>query len=227
MFLIWGGFMGQTISNSFVWRRGGEADADGSGDGSKQDPRRLEVGVSHLLDVPTRKTAGAAGFDLSSTEQVTIPPRQRACVSTGVKLAMPSNVYAGDEQVVIYATLKGRSGLAKKGIDVHTGTIDCDYRGEIKAIVVNNTDQFFSVEAGDRVAQLVFGLAVVPDLGPCDDGAESAPTQRGEEGFGSTGVHAAAAAPSHTSVVVQAEVECVILPSEAGEEGGGPGGDAV
>jgi dUTP pyrophosphatase len=218
--------MGQTISNSFVWRRGGEAAVDGR-DGGKEDPRRLEVGVSHLLDVPSRTTAGAAGFDLSSTEQVTIPPRQRACVSTGVKLAMPSNVYAGDEQVVMYATLKGRSGLAKKGIDVHTGTIDCDYRGEIKAIVINNTDQFFSIEPGDRVAQLVFGLAIVPDLIPCDDVAESAPTQRGEGGFGSTGVRAAADAPSHTSEVVQADVECVILPCDTGEEGESSGGNAV
>jgi dUTP pyrophosphatase len=127
---------------------------------------------------------------VSASERVVVAGRSRAVVGTGVKLSMPSNVYGDDKQVVMFATLKGRSGLAKKGIDVHAGTIDCDYRGEIKAIVINNTDEDFEIRPGDRVAQLIFGMALVPDMVACEDVAVASPTQRGADGFGSTGIRA-------------------------------------
>jgi len=177
---------------------------------------KLQIGVTHLLDIPSRTTTGAAGFDVSASEQITIAPRSRAIVGTGVKLVMPPKVYE-DEQVVMYATLKGRSGLATRGIDVHQGTIDCDYRGEIKAIVINNTDTEFEIHAGDRIAQLIFGMALVPQIIQLHDAEHAAPTQRGERGFGSTGIGVARVAIEATDVadVDAVKAEIVVTAAES------------
>lgn len=195
--------MGSAMSTSFVWanrhnsypseEREDRYDDENSGNGSS-GAHRLEVGATHALDLPCRATTEAAGFDVCASEQTVIAPRSREMVGTGLKLAMPSKVYSEDRQVVMFATLKGRSGLAKRGIDIHTGTIDCDYRGELKVIVINNTDREFEVHAGDRIAQLIFGMALVPDLVSLDDVSAAHPTQRGNGGFGSTGVEALNAA---------------------------------
>lgn len=130
------------------------------------------------LDLPAYATAGAAGMDVVSAEDVTIAPGARHAVATGLALAIP----AGYEVQV-----RPRSGLAlKHGITVPNtpGTIDSDYRGELKVILINHGQQAFEIRHGDRVAQLV--LAPVTQ-GSWLEVSELDETARGEGGFGSTG----------------------------------------
>jgi len=133
------------------------------------------------LDLPRYATAGAAGMDVLSAEDVTLPPGARHAVATGLAVAIPP----GYEIQV-----RPRSGLAlKHGISVPNtpGTIDSDYRGELKVILINHGGQPFEVRRGDRVAQIV--LAPVTRAA-WDEVAELDRTERGAGGFGSTGGHA-------------------------------------
>jgi deoxyuridine 5'-triphosphate nucleotidohydrolase len=127
---------------------------------------------------PTYQTPGSAGMDLCSTEDVALQPLERSLVGTGVRMAIPKG-FEGQ--------VRPRSGLAlKKGVSmVNTpGTIDSDYRGEIKCLLINLSQEPVLLAKGERIAQLVIVpvsqayLEVVDDL---DD------TERGEGGFGSTG----------------------------------------
>ena len=130
------------------------------------------------LDLPAYATGGAAGMDVVSAEDVTIPPGGRHAVATGLALAIPP----GYEIQV-----RPRSGLAlKHGITVPNtpGTIDSDYRGELKVILINHGAEAFEIRRGDRVAQLV--LAPVTQ-GSWLEVSELDETARGEGGFGSTG----------------------------------------
>ena len=130
------------------------------------------------LDLPVYATAGAAGMDVVSAEDVTIAPGGRHAVATGLSVAIPT----GYEIQV-----RPRSGLAlKHGVTVPNtpGTIDSDYRGELKVIMINLGAEPFAILRGDRVAQLV--LAPVTRAGWIEV-AELDETARGEGGFGSTG----------------------------------------
>ena len=130
------------------------------------------------LDLPRYATEGAAGMDVVSAEDVTIAPGGRHAVATGLAVAIP----AGFEIQV-----RPRSGLAlKHGITVPNtpGTIDSDYRGELKVILINLGAEPFAIQRGDRVAQLV--LAPVTRAGWIEV-TELDETERGEGGFGSTG----------------------------------------
>jgi dUTP pyrophosphatase len=134
------------------------------------------------LALPQYATAGAAGMDVLSAEDVTLAPGARRAVATGLALAIPE----GYEVQV-----RPRSGLAlKHGISVPNtpGTIDSDYRGELKVILINLSEEPFAIGRGDRVAQLV--LAPVTRAA-WDEVAELDDTSRGAGGFGSTGGHAA------------------------------------
>lgn len=133
------------------------------------------------LPLPAYATTGAAGMDVVSAEDVTLPPGARHAVATGLALAIPQ----GYEIQV-----RPRSGLAlKHGITVPNtpGTIDSDYRGELKVILINLGDEPFAIARGDRVAQLVLAPVV---QAAWDEVAELDATERGEGGFGSTGGHA-------------------------------------
>ena len=130
------------------------------------------------LDLPVYATAGAAGMDVVSAEDVTLAPGARHAVATGLAMAIP----AGFEIQV-----RPRSGLAlKHGITVPNtpGTIDSDYRGELKVILINHGSEDFAIRRGDRVAQLV--LAPVTRAGWVEVDALDE-TARGAGGFGSTG----------------------------------------
>ncbi|PLK23799.1 dUTP diphosphatase [Porphyrobacter sp. TH134] len=134
------------------------------------------------LPLPAYATAGAAGMDVVSAEDVTIAPGARHAVATGLAMAIPE----GYEIQV-----RPRSGLAlKHGITVPNtpGTIDSDYRGELKVILINLGTEPFAVARGDRVAQLVLAPVV---QAAWDEVAELDATERGAGGFGSTGGHAA------------------------------------
>ncbi|MDA1033821.1 MAG: dUTP diphosphatase [Proteobacteria bacterium] len=146
-------------------------------------PDTVNVQVKRLphgngLDLPRYATEGAAGMDVVSAETVTLQPGARHAVATGLALAIPQG---------FEIQVRPRSGLAlKHGITVPNtpGTIDSDYRGELKIIMINHGDEPFPIERGDRIAQLV--LAPVTQAG-WDEVAELVETARGAGGFGSTG----------------------------------------
>ncbi len=130
------------------------------------------------LDLPAYASTGAAGMDIVSAEDVTIAPAARHAVATGFAVAIP----AGFEIQV-----RPRSGLAlKHGITVPNtpGTIDSDYRGEVKVILINHGPAPFAIRRGDRIAQLV--LAPVTQASWLEV-SELDETARGAGGFGSTG----------------------------------------
>jgi dUTP pyrophosphatase len=140
--------------------------------------RRLENGEG--LALPLMKTAGSAGLDLAAAvdDAVLIPVGGRALVPTGFAIALPEG-YEGQ--------VRPRSGLAvQHGVTVLNapGTIDADYRGEMKVPLINLGDAPFTVTRGMRIAQLVIapvtGVRLV-------EVAELDATERGEGGFGSTG----------------------------------------
>lgn len=131
------------------------------------------------LPLPAYQTAGAAGLDLMSAVELELAPGDRAAVPTGLAMAIP----AGFE-----AQVRPRSGLAfKSGITVINapGTIDSDYRGEVKVLLANLGQQPFSVSRGMRVAQLVIAPVVQAELRVVEHLEDTA---RGQGGFGSTGV---------------------------------------
>jgi len=131
------------------------------------------------LPVPAYATAHAAGLDVVSAEDVTLAPGGRHAVATGFAMAIPE----GYEVQV-----RPRSGLAlKHGISLPNtpGTIDADYRGELKVILINLGEEPFVIARGDRIAQLVAApvqVARFAEVGELDE------TARGAGGFGSTGV---------------------------------------
>jgi dUTP pyrophosphatase len=130
------------------------------------------------LPLPAYETPGAAGMDIRSAEALTIAPGQRALIGTGLAMA----IAPGFEVQV-----RPRSGLAAKhGITVLNtpGTIDSDYRGEIKVILINLGDRDFAIARGERIAQLVIAPVVQAVL---TEVAELGETLRGSGGFGSTG----------------------------------------
>lgn len=147
------------------------------------DPIRVPVQVlSHGegLDLPAQATEGSAGLDLRAAvnEPVALAPGTHALLPTGLKLALP----LGTEGQV-----RPRSGLAvKHGVTVlnSPGTIDADYRGEVKVILVNHGLETFTVERGERIAQLVVARVARVELVPQDALEE---TERGAGGFGHTG----------------------------------------
>lgn len=132
------------------------------------------------LPLPAYETGGAAGMDLRAavTETVTLGPMERAVIPTGVRIALPAG---------LEAQVRPRSGLAANhGIALVNapGTIDSDYRGEIKVVVINLGDTPFAVHRGDRIAQLV----IAPVLRAAWERVDHLPeTPRGPGGFGHTG----------------------------------------
>jgi dUTP pyrophosphatase len=149
--------------------------------------KTIEVRVMRLphgadLPLPAYQSAAAAGLDLMAAvpeaEPVTIPPGRYAMIPTGIALALPP----GTEGQV-----RPRSGLAAKhGVTVlnSPGTIDPDYRGEVRVLLINHGAENFRVERGMRIAQLIiaeFAVATILDMKSLDE------TARGHSGFGSTG----------------------------------------
>lgn len=131
--------------------------------------------------LPFYETEGSAGMDLRAyiDEPITIKPGQRMLVPTGLYIELP---------VGYEAQIRARSGLAiKKGIGLVNGigTIDSDYRGEIKVILINWGEEDFMIENGDRIAQMVIAKYERVEWEVTEDLSE---TKRGSGGFGHTGV---------------------------------------
>ncbi len=132
-------------------------------------------------DLPHYETISSAGMDLRAfiAEPVVLKPLERAIIKTGLFIELP---------VGYEAQVRPRSGLAaKKGITVLNapGTIDADYRGEIGVILVNLSNEDFTIENGERVAQIVIAKHERAEWIATQELSE---TSRGEGGFGSTGV---------------------------------------
>lgn len=132
------------------------------------------------LPLPSYQTAGSAGVDLYAAirEPLTLPPGARACVPTGIRIALPPGYEA---------QVRPRSGLALRhgiGMVNAPGTIDSDYRGEVQVILINWGHELFTIQRGDRIAQLVVAPVARVVWEPV---AELPPSERGEGGFGHTG----------------------------------------
>ena len=142
-------------------------------------PTRLKVKrVSDAARLPAYSRLGDAGLDLYAIESLDLLPGQSALVRTGIAIELP----AGHE-----AQIRPRSGLAlKHGITVlnSPGTIDQGYRGEIGIILINHGSQPFRVEPGAKIAQMVIQAVTTVEVEEIEDLSDS---QRGADGFGSTG----------------------------------------
>lgn len=131
--------------------------------------------------LPNYETIASAGMDLRANlnDSITLNPLERAIVKTGLFIELP---------IGFEAQVRPRSGLAaKKGITVlnSPGTVDADYRGEIGVILVNLSNEAFTVENGERIAQLIIAKH---ERAEWIEVKELSETSRGEGGFGSTGV---------------------------------------
>jgi dUTP pyrophosphatase len=132
--------------------------------------------------LPTYETEQSAGVDLRANldQSIQLKPLERALIKTGLFIALPPGYEA---------QVRPRSGLAlKKGITVlnSPGTIDADYRGEIGVILVNLSNEVFTIQDGDRIAQLVFAQVEQAKFLEVETLNE---TTRGHGGFGSTGIN--------------------------------------
>ncbi|APG62376.1 deoxyuridine 5'-triphosphate nucleotidohydrolase [Sphingorhabdus lutea] len=139
--------------------------------------KRLNHGAG--LPLPKYESAGAAGMDICAAENITLRVGRHAAIATGLSMAVPPG---------FEVQVRPRSGLAfKNGITVlnSPGTIDSDYRGEVKVILINLGEDDFAIKRGDRIAQIIVApvtQAKIAEVEILDD------TVRGTGGFGSTGV---------------------------------------
>ena len=126
--------------------------------------------------MPVYAHSGDAGADLKASKGCTVPARGKCLVSTGLSIALP------DGHVGL---IWPRSGLAvKHSIDCGAGVIDANYRGEVKILLFNHSDDDFTIESGDRIAQLLIQKVESVNFTPVDSLEETA---RNQAGFGSTG----------------------------------------
>ena len=136
--------------------------------------------LSRDAQIPHMAYNGDAGVDLRSVERIVLEPQERAMVATGLAIALPEG-YAG--------FVLPRSGLAAKhGISIVNapGLIDSNYRGELNVILLNNDpNDSFAIEIGDRIAQLI--VIPIPTIN-FEQVEELTESQRGESGFGSSGI---------------------------------------
>ncbi|KAM7155606.1 deoxyuridine 5'-triphosphate nucleotidohydrolase, mitochondrial isoform 1-T1 [Molossus nigricans] len=134
------------------------------------------VRLSEHATAPTKGSARAAGYDLYSAYDYTVPPMEKTLVKTDIQIALPSGCYG---------RVAPRSGLAAKHfIDVGAGVIDEDYRGNVGVVLFNFGKEKFEVKKGDRIAQLICERIFYPEI---EEVQALDNTDRGSGGFGSTG----------------------------------------
>lgn len=134
--------------------------------------------LSPLATIPNYQTEEASGFDLHSIEDIILKPNERKLIGTGLAFEIPKGYEI---------QIRPRSGLAYKyGISVlnSPGTIDSDYRGEIKVLLINHSDTDFEIKIGERIAQGVIQEVIQAKF---EEVEELNKTARGAGGFGSTG----------------------------------------
>ncbi|EGF76528.1 hypothetical protein BATDEDRAFT_14775 [Batrachochytrium dendrobatidis JAM81] len=133
--------------------------------------------LSEFAQLPKRGSVDAAGYDLCSAHDAVIPAKGKTVVPTDLSIALPP---------FTYGRVAPRSGLAVKNfIDVGAGVVDRDYRGPLGIVLFNFSDVDFQVKRGDRIAQLIVERIAMPEVTEVED---LDATDRGQGGFGSTGV---------------------------------------
>ena len=188
----------------------GSQQADDAHDDGRRFGKLMVVLLHSSAKLPKKATEGAAGYDIFAYTTLNIQAKSRAMVPTGVAALAPPGTYI---------RIAPRSGLAFKGIDVAAGVVDPDYRGEIKVILINNSDDTMKITPGLRIAQLILErIITTADVVQ----VESLPaTCRGSQGFGSTGM-------AYLSMEPDAEASSPAAGSEAAEGAGssaaGPSG---
>jgi len=137
---------------------------------------RIGIKIIHPdAKMPKRQREGDAAFDIYSIERYMIMPGEVKDVRCGIACEIPTGY-----KIMI----NGRSGLAKKGIFCHVGTIDENYKGELGTILVNLSQEYYTVEIGDRVGQISLQKVVPTEFAEVTELSES---NRGAQGFGSSG----------------------------------------
>lgn len=141
--------------------------------------------LSDKATIPTRANQGDAGYDIFASVNAVVPPRSNKLISTDICVRFPDPPMPGTS---VYGRIAPRSGLAlRSSIDTMGGVVDFSYTGNIGVILVNHSDTPFQVNQGDRVAQLIVTLCLVPEVQEVDN-ISSEVTERGTGGFGSSGV---------------------------------------
>lgn len=143
---------------------------------------KIKVGITveNNVEIPKYMTEGAAGIDVSANieKEIELNPLERYLVPTGIKLEIPEG---------FEIQVRPRSGLAfKHGITVLNtpGTIDSDYRGEVKVLLINLSNEIYKIQPNERIGQLILGKVYKLDFDVKDGLSE---TKRGDGGFGHTG----------------------------------------
>ena len=132
--------------------------------------------LTETAKLPTRGSVEAAGLDLYADASVSIMPHANNLVPTGISVIVPTGYYG---------RIAPRSGVSvKTGLIVNAGVIDSDYRGEIKIVFQNPTRQYVDIKAGEKVAQLIIEKIALLDVKEVESLDQ---TERGSNGFGSTG----------------------------------------
>ena len=126
---------------------------------------------------PSYAHEGDAGLDIRTTENYILKPGERKLFSTGLSIELPEGYVA---------LIWDKSGIANKGIKTMGGVIEFTYRGEYKIILLNTSDQDYQINKGDKIAQLLIQPIMTADI---IETIELSETQRGDGGFGSTGVN--------------------------------------
>jgi len=131
--------------------------------------------------IPQRQHDTDAGYDIFSSEVTTIKKRSSGLVRTSIAIS-----FSPDH----YARLCSRSGLSvKNGIEVGAGVIDSGYRGEVKVLLYNHSDEHFHIYKGDKIAQMILHRIDTPNIEQVTTLEQLGDSDRGVNGFGSTGVH--------------------------------------
>lgn len=139
----------------------------------------MNVKIKRLekVQLPKYETVGAAGFDLAASSEHLMLPGKKVLIGTGLAFEIPQG---------FELQIRGRSGLTSKtGLRVALGTVDSDYRGEVKVFVENIGEYTHRINVGDRIAQ---GIIAPVMQATFEEVAELSDTDRGEKGFGSTGI---------------------------------------
>ena len=132
--------------------------------------------LTSTAKVPTRGSEYAAGYDLYANETIDLPPMMISKVHTGINMSFPPN---------LMAKIESRSGLvARNSLFTVGGIIDSDFRGEYIVLIYNVSDKVYTLNSGERVAQLIFYHIELPSI---EIVTELDDTERGTGGFGSTG----------------------------------------
>jgi dUTP pyrophosphatase len=147
----------------------------------------MQLNIKKLVEeaqLPIYGSQYAAGMDVFSKADYSIPPRTRKLIGTGISVSWGSKIRLDDEKNY-YLRVAPRSGLAaKSSVDVGAGVIDYDYRGEVFVLLINNhNENQFEVKTGDKIAQLILEKNYRPKIIEVEEHTE---TERGAGGFGST-----------------------------------------